>query len=227
MPRNKRSKRNRAQSSSDVEICSGYFTTIVTTVITASTQATIQLAPNNFGSRLSTLNDLFRFYRFTRVGVKFLFDSDGDDPGIVGFLPGVATTVPVSIAEVTQCDRVGVALSQQATPVHLQLSSKILTGMTPWYYTRAGASAAEMEVQGTFVISTYDRATGAATASNLFLAFTWTCELKGRIPAAVSIPRLVPEPARVKRKLVSKPEDSDTAFEHLGIEDLTVDAKTP
>jgi hypothetical protein len=142
-----------------------------------------------------------------------LFDSDGDDPGIVSYTSGLPTANPTTIADVVQFDHVAIALSQQTTPERLVLGRSALQSQMPWFVTQSGATELEFENQGSLNVSTYDRTTGLATASNLIIHFHYVVEFRERLPAATTIERLTRQVPTIKRK--TSVEDIEESFENL------------
>jgi len=197
MPRRKRASKRRnigrrggesaALDKAD-EVYHGSFYILSATIVSGSAQTQLQLNANNFGTRLSTVADLYRLYRFVSMDAHFGRNSGNDH--WVAFSSG-QITAPTTIAEVSEMPHVAWISSTLTMPGCLRLRRKQLCGISPWYETQSSAGDPLLDTQGTFTLSTSSATTGLATATQIGVLYRFTVEFRDRLPAATTVQRLI------------------------------------
>lgn len=165
-------------------------------IVSGSNQASASLNPALDSGRISSMSDFYRFYRY--VSVKAHFQSKATNanstasPGLMlGFSKG-SITLPTTAAEVAQMDMFQYAFGGQTKPSTLKLGRKDLLGThaVKWFQTQ-GVGDAELDTQGTFIITTVEEANGLAiaTTTSYNVIFELVIEFMDRLPANVSLER--------------------------------------
>jgi hypothetical protein len=170
----------------------GTFQRLVTTVASASPQASIGLLFAGAGTlddstRLILMRDLFAFYRVMRLKVSFLNSQSGaTEPGWAAFNPGDENNAPTTLAQAAELDKFAMAMPGQTVPSHLNVARKDLEGPTPWYECSGGASGV---FPGRIYVGAYGAATGLATADVLQVLVEYDIEFKERAQPSVEMVR--------------------------------------
>lgn len=190
MPRRNRNRRRGGATSGYPvqETMTGDVIDSYTTVVSGTSQFTLNLSTANFGSRVAALSDLYRLYRFVRLEAHFL-PLTGAAGVIVAFASGLLTAAPTLAQEVSQFDCVAIALPESTIPTKLVLSRAELAGIAPWYQTQGSAAEPLLDTQGQIVVTTFG-STALATASVALVHWRFTLEFAERLPATVTISRL-------------------------------------
>lgn len=175
------------QASGAVEVVSGSILLSHTTVVTASAQLVLEVAPANFGSRLTAIADLYRLYRFVDLWCDFLVTTTAAERVMMGYASGQITP-PTTLIEVSEMNQAICAPQGSTKPVRFHLRRRELAGIVPWFETVGAAGDPLLDTQGSIVISSF--VAFAATADNVGVLWHYVVEFKDRLPTAVSLDRL-------------------------------------
>ncbi len=146
-------------------------------------QASLNLSDVNILSQdILELGDIYRFYRFTRLVLEFPAPNWG-----TGTFLGVSYT-PTAVGAYSGFDRieaprVALVSASQTVPTRLEISSKMLKGMTVWYLNNATATDPSLETQGAIVFQT-----AVTSAEDIIFKVRAECEFKELLdPATIAM----------------------------------------
>lgn len=177
------------------EVISGQYLTHVDTIVSGSAQASVSLVPTNFGDRAGTMSDLYRLFRFVELEVEFIGVPLGavstNEGCIVAFTSGIVNAAPTLAADVIQFPQVAVCMPGCTVPSRLRLARGHLAGIVPWYETQGGAAEPLLDTQGALYVTMFANGTGLAVASDTVLHTRFKIEFADRLPAAMTLQRVV------------------------------------
>lgn len=183
-------RRNEAKSNrrvDPVEVVIGSTLLSHTTVVTANAQLVLELKPENFGTRLLAIADLYRLFRFRRVWCDVCQTlSAGEDMVALAFASG-QVTAPQTLIAMSEMDNFMLVPLGSTVPVRWELSRGELAGIVPWYETVSAAAEPLLDTQGSIVIASAN--TFVSTAQTFGIVWHYEVEFADRLPAAVSFER--------------------------------------
>ncbi len=205
----RRAGRRRGAGKQVFESMSGTCDVLINTIGSGSEQAGFDLVPDNISdSRIASLSDQFRFFRF--VELRCLFGqpwvSNAVSPGhvvIVAYSPSAdeVSGQPTLGAELVEMDVVAEHVSGCTTPTTLVLTRAQMGGALKWYETEGVTTELLLDSQGRINVAVLNPNTGLSVVGTVRLHILWKCEFYGRLPATVSFER------RLRRMGLSAVED--------------------
>ncbi len=179
-----------------IEKLANHWHEAFTTIDQGATQTNVALTPAIDGARLSSMSDFWRYYRAVRVVIHFMSitaASTSRSGAMISFCRGIMGTVPSTLLNLSQMDKMAHQFAYQSVPSKLVLKRRDLVGkdaIFKWWQTQ-GVGDVEIDSQGTLVFGNVSESGDVlvAVTNGVQCIFEVHMEFCGRLPSAVSFER--------------------------------------